>query len=222
MLTTSDDYFAERLQLIRNHAEAVVEAKGVQDISNMIGFNFRLGEIEAAMGLEQLRKGPRLIEERKENVRYLESRLGHLPGLCMPMIGSAQDHVYYVHALDYDEQITGVPRDKVVQAIKAELPETELREGDGALLGMGYARPLYMLPLFRKSEAIAGEALPIARAQAAGQVSYEKGLCPNAEKAHFSRVITHELMRPGMQRADLDDVVTAFYKVWENLDRLRA
>jgi dTDP-4-amino-4,6-dideoxygalactose transaminase len=222
MVTTNDDRLAERVQLIRNHAEAVVEKKGVTDLSNMIGFNFRLGEIEAAIGSEQLRKGPRLIEERKANVRYLESKLQGLPGLSMPVVGPADDHVYYVHVMDYDEQNTGVPREKLVQALKAELPSTELREGEGPLMGMGYVRPLYMLPLFRQPAAAAGPTSPIARAHVAGQVSYADGLCPTAEKAHFSRVITHEMMRPGMQRADLDDVAAAFHKVWENLDKLRA
>lgn len=222
MVTTNDDRFAERLQLIRNHAEAVVEKKGVSDLSNMIGFNFRLGEIEAAIGREQLRKGPGLIAQRKENVRYLESRLSELPGLRMPLVGAAQDHVYYIHVMDYDEQVTGVTREKLVQAIKAELPATELREGEGPLLNMGYVRPLYMLPLFRQAAATMGHASPMARAVAAGQVSYQDGLCPNAERAHYTRVITHELMRPGMQKQDLDDVAAAFHKVWKNLDQLRA
>ncbi len=221
MVTTNDDRLAERLQLIRNHAEAVVEKKGVVDLSNMIGFNFRLGEIEAAIGFEQLRKGPQLIEARKENVQYLESKLVGLPGLSMPKVGPAGDHVYYVHALDFDESVTGVQRAKLVEALKAELPCTELREGEGPLVGMGYVRPLYMLPLFRQPEAAAGPNSPIARAHAAGQVSYADGLCPVAEKAHFSRVITHELMRPGMRREDLDDVVNAFQKVWHNINQLR-
>ena len=49
MCTTDDDNLAERLQLIRNHAEAVVAAKGTSNLVNMVGFNFRLGEIEAAI-----------------------------------------------------------------------------------------------------------------------------------------------------------------------------
>jgi perosamine synthetase len=222
MVTTNDDRLAERVQLIRNHAEAVVERKEVTDLTNMIGFNFRLGEIEAAIGQVQLRKGPHLIEERKANVRYLESKLSGLPGLSMPAVGAAGDHVYYVHVLDYDEQATSVSRAKLVQAIKAELPSTEMREGEGPLMGMGYVRPLYMLPLFRKPSATVGSTSPIARALAAGQVSYADGLCPATEKAHFTRVITHEMMRPGMRREDLDDVAAAFHKVWENLGQLRA
>jgi len=42
--------------LIRNHAEAVVEAKGYNSLVNMIGFNYRMTEIEAAIGREQLKK----------------------------------------------------------------------------------------------------------------------------------------------------------------------
>ena len=51
ILVTDDHGIAERLQLIRNHAEAVVGDKGVTDLRNMIGYNFRLGEIEAAIGI---------------------------------------------------------------------------------------------------------------------------------------------------------------------------
>src|SRR2546422_46330 len=43
ILVTEDDDIAERLRLIRNHAEAVVGDKGVTDLRNMIGYNFRLG-----------------------------------------------------------------------------------------------------------------------------------------------------------------------------------
>ena len=56
IVVTNDVKIADRVQLIRNHAEAVVEDRGIQDISNLIGFNFRLGEIEAAIGIEQLEK----------------------------------------------------------------------------------------------------------------------------------------------------------------------
>jgi len=38
---------------------------------------------------------------------------------------------------------------------------------------------------------------------------------------HFDELINHELMRPFMSRQDLDDVVAAFDKVWENRDELR-
>ena len=66
ILVTNDDNLAKRLQLIRNHGETIVDDMGVDDISNIIGYNFRLGEIEAAIGIEQLKKIDKLVERRVE------------------------------------------------------------------------------------------------------------------------------------------------------------
>lgn len=219
IVTTNDDRLAERVQLIRNHAEAVVEKKGVMDLVNMIGFNFRLGEIEAAIGREQLKKGAELIARRKKNVACLENRIRGLPGLSMPH--AAGDHVYYAHVFDYDAGITGVSRERIVQALKAELPVTELREGDGPLVGMGYVKPLYLMPMFQNQIAYGKSGYPFTSPLYGGKVDYRKGLCPNVERAHFERVITHEMMRPGMAETDLDDVAAAFHKVWQHIEALR-
>lgn len=220
MCTTSSDDLAERLQLIRNHAEAVVEKKGVANLINMVGFNFRLGEIEAAIGRSQLKKGPRLVAERQANVRYLESKLVGIPWLGMPKIGPAGDHVYYAHPMSFSASIAGVSRETFVKAVKAELPPTKLREAEGPLLGAGYVRPLYMTPLFRKMIGYGTVQCPFKCPHYDGKPDYSDGICPNAEDAHFNRLISHELMRPPMSRADLDDVANAFHKVADNLHRL--
>lgn len=216
MCTTNDDDLADRLQLIRNHAEAVVEKKGTKNLVNMIGFNFRLGEIEAAIGRCQLKKGPRLVAERQANVRTLEKKLAGLPGLRMPKVGPAKDHVYYVHPLDYDEAVTGVSRDLFVKAVRAELPPTGLREQEGALMGAGYVKPIYLTPVFREMTGYGTVQCPFRCPHYDGAVSYHDKLCPNAERAHFERVITHEMMRPPMTEQDLGDVAAAFHKVAEN------
>ena len=55
MIFTNDEELALRMRLIRNHAECCVADSGVKSLNNMIGFNFRLGEIEASIALEQLK-----------------------------------------------------------------------------------------------------------------------------------------------------------------------
>jgi dTDP-4-amino-4,6-dideoxygalactose transaminase len=218
--TTNSDELAERIQLIRNHAEAVVEAKGTANLTNMIGFNFRLGEIEAAIGRCQLAKGASLVQQRKENVMLLERKLAGIHGLSMPKVGPAGDHVYYVHALDYDADATGVSRELFVRAVKAELPPTRLREHEGPLLGAGYVKPLYLAPMFQTLTGYGTVQCPFRCPHYDGKPDYRAGLCPAAERAHFERVITHEMMRPPMSESDLDDVASAFHKVAENLGEL--
>ena len=221
VITTNDEDLAERCRLIRNHAEAVVEKKGVSNIVNMIGFNFRMGELEAAIGREQIKKGPTLIAQRRDNVRYLEERLSNLPGLAMPEVEAGAEHVYYVHALSYNAKVTGIPRDTVFRALKAELPETALREGEGPLIAQGYVKPLYLAPMYQQLKAFGSNGFPFVSAARPTPPDYRKGLCPNVERAHFETVIFHELMRPPMTRNDLDDVAAAFHKVFRNLDDLK-
>lgn len=221
VVTTNDAGLAEKLRLIRNHAEAVVGRRGVTDIVNMIGFNFRMGEIEAAIGLCQVAKGPDLIAMRRQNVSYLEQQLAGVPGLTMPVVGQDNEHVYYVHATSYDAAVMDLPRATFVEALKAELPATELREAEGPLMGAGYVRPIYLEPMFQERTAYGSLGCPFACPHYEGTVNYDKGLCPNTERAHFETLITHELMRPPMGEADLDDVAAAVHKVVENLPVLR-
>nr|WP_246500115.1 DegT/DnrJ/EryC1/StrS family aminotransferase [Azospirillum soli] len=220
VVVTNDERFAERVQLIRNHAEAVVERKGVQDIVNMIGFNFRLGEMEAAIGRHQLAKGPELIAARQANVQALEAQLAGVPGLSMPTVLPGNTHVYYLHTLRYDAAATGVSRATFVKALKAELPHSELRDAEGPLIGEGYVRPLYLQPIYQRKIAYGTRGCPFTCGHHGGTVDYSPGICPNAEEAHAT-VITHELMRPPMTAEDIADVARAFHKVAENLEALR-
>lgn len=215
VITTNDDFLAERCQLIRNHGEVVVEAKGVTDFTNSYGQNYRLTEIQAAIGSEQLKKLPCLIEERLENAAYLAGRLGGIPGLTPPVTEEHSRHVYYLQAFRYSRDVLCVPRERFIAAIKAEIPSAVLRE-DTPLIGGGYVRPLYLQPLYQKRAAGCSFNCP----KYDGTVSYDKGICPTAERMHFEELFTHEFMRPGMTRADLDDVVAAFEKVAANADAL--
>ncbi len=221
LVVTNDDVLAERLQLIRNHGEAVVRAKGVPNIKGIVGFNFRLGEIEAAIGRSQLAKAPALIDRRRKNVAYLEKKLSGLPGLRLTQIEQGTGHAYYVHPLIYDGAATGVSRTLYIDAIKAELPPTILREQHGPLIGGGYVRPIYLEPMYQQQIAYGDVQCPFKCPHYGGKADYSPGLCPNAEKGHFETIITHEMMRPPMTEADLDAVAAAFHKVSENLAALR-
>jgi hypothetical protein len=77
-----------------------------------------------------------------------------------------------------------------------------------------------MTPIFRKMIGYGTVQCPFRCPHYQGTPDYSDGICPNAEEAHFKRVVTHELIRPPMTEADLDDVAAAFHKVGENLHKL--
>lgn len=216
IVVTDSDEMADRLRLIRNHAEAVVEGAGVANLSNMIGFNYRMPEIEAAITRCQLNKLEGLVNERQKNCEFLSSKLGQIPGLVAPKVREGCSHVYYVHGFKFNEEITGVSRNRFIEAVKAELPPTELREGEGPLIGTGYVKPLYLQPMYQKRIAYGSKGYPFSESR----VKYDRGICPVVERMHFNEFFSHELMRPGMLKEDLDDVVRAFEKVWINRKQL--
>lgn len=219
IIVTNDENLATRCRLIRNHAEAVVDGMAYTGSPvNMVGYNFRMTELEAAIAREQLKKLDALLDERIRNVEYLESRLRDFTFLHLPRKRQGCKHVYYVHGIKYEHTVLDVHRDRFVEAVRAELPDTELRLGEGALISGGYVRPLYLQSLYQRKIAFGGDGYPF---NLHDDLNYSKGLCPVAERMHESEFFGHELMTPGMKTEDLDVVVAAFSKVADNVNELR-
>ena len=221
IVVTDNDGLADRVRLIRNHAEAVVEGMGFSSLVNMVGFNYRMTEIEAAITREQLKKLDHLVKERQNNVKYLNNRLNEIPCLQAPKTRNNCEHVYYVQPIKYDmNQNEGIIRERFVEAVKAELMPTDLRETEGIGISGGYVRPLYLQPIFQKMEAYGDKGCPFTCAYYNKKIEYKKGICPTCEELHFEKMIINDLIRPPMSKRDLDDVAEAFVKVWENRKEL--
>ena len=220
VVATDNDELAEKVRLIRNHAEAVVEAKGARDLVNMIGFNYRMTELEAAVARCQLQKLTGLLEKRRDNCRYLEERLAGIPAISPPKIREGAEHAFYVHACRFDAERAGIDRDTFINAVRAELPCFSGREPEGVKLSGGYVRPLYWQPLYQQQIAHGSKGFPFSLNPKA--VDYRRGLCPVAERMHLHELFLHELMLPCLKRQDLDDIAAAFAKVWENRRLLTA
>ncbi len=219
IVVTDDDFLAEKIRMIRNHAEAVVGGRGFNDLINMIGFNYRMTEIEAAITRQQLKKLDLLIEKRLDNVNYLNSKLAEIPCLELVKIRSGCKHSFCVQPIKFNQKIAGIHRNKFVEAVKAELMPTELRESEGVRISSGYIKPLYLQPLYQNKTAY-GSGCPWSCSKYQGNVRYERGICPVAEKMYEDILIPHELIRPGMSSQDLDDVAEAFRKVWGNIGEI--
>jgi perosamine synthetase len=220
VVVTNGDHLAEKVRLIRNHAESVVEAKGVKNLTNMIGFNFRMTEIEAAIARCQLKKLKKLLDKRRRNCMYLAERLGKIPAITESKVRENCEHSWYVQPFKFDENTAGISRDKFIEAVKAELAVSELRESEGVKIGCGYAKPLYLLPIFQKRTAYGSKGFPFSLPECSKTIKYAKGLCPVAERMYEKELFINELMHSFMKKEDLDDVVRAFNKVWENRHEL--
>jgi len=221
IIVTDDDILADKMRMIRNHAEAVVECRKFCDLTNMIGFNYRMTELEAAVSREQLKKLDFLIDVRLDNIEYLNKKLSIVPCIEVAKVRPNAKHSFCVHPIKFKQSVAGIHRDKFVDAVKAELVPTELRESEGVRVSSGYIKPLYLQPLYQEKIAYGKGGCPWNCSKYQGTVDYKKCICPVAEKMYGETLMIHELMRPGMTKEDLDDVASAFIKVWENIDELR-
>jgi len=212
---TNDDRLARRMQLIRNHAEAVVEPSGETDLVNMLGCNFRLTELQAAIGRVQLSRLSDEVKRRQSYARAFTEALSAFDFIGSPDLTN-RTHSYYVQPFQYDQKITGVTRDRFIQALKAELPPFEGYEHEGAPVSQAYVKPLYMLPLFQKRVAYKG-GYPFN-----GKEKYEKGTCPVAEDMHFNRFWSHRLIVGSLTENDVSDGIAAIKKVCNSIHELRA
>jgi dTDP-4-amino-4,6-dideoxygalactose transaminase len=210
ILVTDDDKLAERMRLIRNHAEAVVGDKGETNLTNMVGYNFRLGEIECAIGIEQLKKLKRLVESRQRLANRLSDGLRGLPGLRPPVVKSDCTHVYYVYPIVVDVKALGVSRDKIHAALQAE----------GVPVANRYQN-LHLLPMYQKKLAYGSMGFPWTSEFCHREVNYHRGICPVAEELNDSTYLSIGMCVYDLTDEDVDLITGAFKKVWARLETLR-
>ena len=209
ILVTNDDDIAERLQLIRNHAEVVVEDKGVTNLTNMVGHNFRLGEIECAMGIEQLKKLKGLVQSRQLLAETLTEGLKSLDGLKTPTQFNNRTHVYYIYAMQLDLEVLQVSRQKIVEALAAE----------GVIVSSSYQN-IHLIPLYQKKIAFGSKGFPWSSEFCKREISYKKGICPNAEYLNDNSYMGFGMCVYDLTVEDIKLIIKSFHKVWKNLDNL--
>jgi perosamine synthetase len=216
MVVTEDDELAQRVALIRNHGEVILRdydraGDTVNTLVDMLGFNYRMTELEAAIAIEQLKKLPALLDKRLAAAQYLTEELKDLPGITPPGVLPDCEHGYYLYAMKYDPEQVGVSRKIFVEAINRE----------GIPLVEGYGEPLYMQPIYRERTLYGNNGCPFTCPHYKGELNYEMGTCPVCERMFFEEVIFTNVCHSSAGEEDLQDVVTAFKKVLSNIDELK-
>lgn len=210
ILVTNDDAIAERMRLIRNHAEAVVGDKGETNLCNMVGFNFRLGEIECAIGIEQLKKLRGLVASRQSIAEQLTKGLNGLEGLRTPVVMPDCTHAYYGYPMIIDVNVLGVERDRIHAALQAE----------GVSVSKQYQN-IHLLPIYQRKIAFGTKGFPWSADFCKRDVDYSKGICPIAEKLQDETFMSLGMCMFDLSESDVELIIEAFQKVWANLDALR-
>ncbi len=214
ILITNNDELALKAKLIRNHAEAVIEGmeKEQYNFPNMLGYNYRLTELQAAVALAQIGKLEEFTNERIFFSHYLSKKLKELDIGIIPFTEPAgMKHVYYVYPAVFDQTKWKIPKEKLITAMQAE----------GFLEINQAPKPLYLMKIFQRKQVYANSNFPFVKGYFRNSISYEKGICPVAEDLYYNKFITiYNLNRHGMTKEYVDQFLEALTKVYLNQDEL--
>jgi dTDP-4-amino-4,6-dideoxygalactose transaminase len=128
MITTDDEQIAERARLLRNHGSPK------RYLHESLGFNFRMTDFQAAIGLVQLAKLDGWNAQREKNAAYLSSHLAGLSGITPPLVRPDSAHVFHQYTLRADR------RDAILDGLTQK----------GIGVGVYYPIPINQQPLYQE------------------------------------------------------------------------
>ncbi|RLF24053.1 MAG: DegT/DnrJ/EryC1/StrS aminotransferase [Thermoprotei archaeon] len=194
MIITNDDGIAEKCRLVRHHGEPAWYHY------ILLGYNYRMTEMQAALGIVQLKKLERFNEIRRRNAMKYTELLKDIEGLILPEEPPYGKHVWHLYEVLLDLGMFKVDRDQFVKAVAAE----------NVPVGIAYPSVLYLEPLFQRFMGH-GKGCPWRCPLYRGEVKYYKGLCPVAEYV-AERCFTLRT-DPSMTEDIIEDTVKAIRKV---------
>ena len=159
MVVTDDAALAERAARFRNHgittgaAERFQSGEWFYEMTDL-GFNYRLTDVQCALGLSQLDKLDRFLARRASIAARYRGALGRLPGVALQAVAPDVRHAWHLFPLLLDLEHLAADRRAIFTALRAE----------GIGVNVHYI-PVYWHPYYQR-------------------LGYAKGLCPVAERAY--------------------------------------
>ena len=160
MVVTNDADLAERMRVLRSHGMS----RQQRYVHPVLGFNYRLTNIQAALGVGQMERADEVIAAKRGIARQYGEALADLPGLQLPPEAAWAESVYWLYSVLIDESVFGLGRDELI----AEL-------GEHGLETRPFFTPVHRQPIYES-----GLRLPVAEDLAARGLSLPSsvGLTP--------------------------------------------
>ncbi len=203
MLLTNDKEIADVARMVRNHGEMIIPTQEERSYkSEILGWGYRMTELEAGLGIAQTSKLDFLNDVRIKLANFLSKEINKIEGLKHVKYDFVK-HVYYVFAFSFDQEKIGIPRDIFCKSLQAE----------GIPCSFGYVKPLYLNPLYSEKRAFAFKHYK-------GNAKYDRGICPVTESLHEKELIIFDVCRYPANLEDMNDIVKAINKIIENKNEL--
>ncbi|MBO6178683.1 MAG: DegT/DnrJ/EryC1/StrS family aminotransferase [Selenomonadaceae bacterium] len=209
VLVTDNKDLAYRCQLVRNHGEVALDEEGDMETA-ILGSNYRMSELHAAIGIEQLKKLDGFLNKRRFLADKISGALKNFDGLNGVFVPEGYTHSYYVYPMQYNKSVWGIKRETFALAMKAE----------GFPLGVGYVKPIYLMNLYKHKRIFNDTKYPFAFINPPTQ-NYQKDICPVVETMHYETLLNVDICREPFNEINIDEFFEAVQKIWNERDILR-
>jgi len=164
MLVTNNAALARRAQFLKDHAMDPERRYWHPEI----GFNYRLTNVQAALGVAQLERIDHLIELRRSHARQYQSELADVPGLTLQPEEPWARSVYWMYSILIQDDY-GYTRDEVIAGLKRKGVDTR-----------PFFHPSHVMPPYRT-----GQHLPVAEELSRKGLNLPSGPTLTEEQIHF-------------------------------------
>lgn len=125
MVTSNQPGFLSVLRRYRNHGMNKDHRQRTEEQSwkytvEELGFNFRLSDIQCALGISQLNRLSKMIDRRREIALEYDKVLSEIPEVNPLCVRNGRKHVYHLYVVRLDTQALSVNRDEIFNALRAE------------------------------------------------------------------------------------------------------
>jgi dTDP-4-amino-4,6-dideoxygalactose transaminase len=200
---TNDEGLANRLRLVRNHGEAIVDDEGGSE--PIIGSNYRLSEVHAAIAGVQLAKLEAFNVARQTLVAQLTKGLRRFSWLVPTEPPAHVSQVWYIYPFRYmADRLGGISRSTIARTLVAE----------GFPVAEGYVKPLYLQPVYQQKRMYPRSQFPFVSTEFPSDVSYDRGLCSVAERLWEHELLTTAVFHP----PNTEETVEAFLEVLSRIE----
>jgi perosamine synthetase len=144
---TNDGALAEHVRVLRNHGAHLSDLERHKaDVFTLpeydeLGFNYRMTDLQAAIGVVQMAKADRLIADRRALAERYTKALAGIRGLDTPFVPDGYEHAYQ----SYVVRIEGGAKTRDEVAVALTKDGISVRQGTHAVHALGYYRRKYCL-----------------------------------------------------------------------------
>jgi perosamine synthetase len=114
MVVTNDEQLAERVRVLRDHGMS----KDRRYWHPVLGYNYRMTNLQAAVGVAQMEKVERILEAKARVAATYDALLKDIPGLTLPPRAEWASPVCWLYTLLVDESVFGQSRDAFMQILQ--------------------------------------------------------------------------------------------------------